>query len=658
VSVGGGVRIAVNNSNVAGVPGGGGALLSPAQQAAAAAVTTGVEIAIPLSQVGSPAAGTTIKVAGWINGGGSDYLSNQVIGGFTAAQGNLGGNGGGGFIGDLSGIDFTTFAGDQFVSLTVPASLPAAAITIDGIVDAAYGGIRFVQTNETGFGDGTAGGVDCPGGGSEIDGVFATVGSADLGQGTQGYLFIFISGNVECNFNHLSLFIDSGSGAGFNQIPSSPCLPGADGLSKHRLLKFDAGFQATHYISFRNGGGPFGIFADFSQVALGGSGGYIGTAGSGAPGIVGAGSPCPPSDTYASGSELDAVYSRVDRTTNRLYMLVTGNIKENTFLHLFLDSRTGGQNALRDNNPNIGIADGSGGHLGRFGPASPGGPSLTFDAGFEADYWLASHFENSTRQVIDSAVLRTGGKDLVPSTSSSLDYGSFQGAVWPTPISFDGTSATDFNPGFQLQDGFQANIFSTYTAAQSRRIEDAFIASRIDPVNNPSGYNPSPTQAEWNDWLAAHPPVAGLIRGLFNNSNIQGVTDSSGAGGATATAGLEYSFDLTEIGWHGGPIRVAGFLAAAGSTNISNQVIGGSNSLTDLGDPRNVNFATIPGAQYAIVYCPQDYNQNGVVSVQDIFDFLADYFNNNLQADYNVSGSVSVQDIFDFLGGYFSGACQ
>jgi hypothetical protein len=55
--------------------------------------------------------------------------------------------------------------------------------------------------------------------------------------------------------------------------------------------------------------------------------------------------------------------------------------------------------------------------------------------------------------------------------------------------------------------------------------------------------------------------------------------------------------------------------------------------------------------------CPADHNQSGTVSVQDIFDFLADYFANNLAADYNASGTLSVQDIFDFLAIYFSGVC-
>jgi hypothetical protein len=53
--------------------------------------------------------------------------------------------------------------------------------------------------------------------------------------------------------------------------------------------------------------------------------------------------------------------------------------------------------------------------------------------------------------------------------------------------------------------------------------------------------------------------------------------------------------------------------------------------------------------------CRADINLSGVVSVQDLFDFLAFYFANDPRADVNASGVISVQDIFDFLAYYFAG---
>jgi hypothetical protein len=50
-----------------------------------------------------------------------------------------------------------------------------------------------------------------------------------------------------------------------------------------------------------------------------------------------------------------------------------------------------------------------------------------------------------------------------------------------------------------------------------------------------------------------------------------------------------------------------------------------------------------------------DFNCSGLVSVQDIFDYLTTYFAANLRADINGSGDLSVQDVLDFLRGYFAG---
>lgn len=650
IPVGGGVIWGINNSNTLGVPGGSGVLLTPTEQAAAAAVSTGLEVAIPVAQLGT--LGANIRITGWVNGGGSDFISNQVIGGFVTDQGNLGGDGNGGFNG-LVAIDWTAKAGDQFTSLAVPGSFPSATIAIDGSRDGAYPAPQFVQTNQTQFGDGTAGGIDCPGGGSEIANVSAMFVNADLGAGAQNYLVIFVGGNMECNFNRLNLVIDNGSGTGFNQIPSA-CLPAADGLDKHVGMKFDVGFAATHFLSYRNGGTPFGIFSDFAQIAPGGSGGFIGGGASATP-IVGTGTSCPPSETFATGSEINQLYSRVNRTTGRLDLLITGNLKENAFLHMFIDSQPGGQNQIGMRNVEVGIADGNLGHLRRFGPATMvGDPALKFDAGFEADYWIASHFENGIRQVIDTAIMRTNGKDIVQGgTTQSLDWGCFQGVDSPGEINFNGTNFTDFtNPpaGITLQDGLVDNVFAAYSPRQARLTHDAFIAAR-------GGFVPSPDNVEWTNFVTANPPVAGEIRARFSNSNVLGVTDASAAGAATADAGMEYSISLAELGWTCGPIKLAGFISDSGSARVSNQVIGGSGSATNLGDPRNVDFSAIAGSQFVVVLCPADFNGDGNVSVQDIFDFLTAWFGNAPGSDFNCAGGTSVQDIFDFLGAWFQGGC-
>lgn len=53
--------------------------------------------------------------------------------------------------------------------------------------------------------------------------------------------------------------------------------------------------------------------------------------------------------------------------------------------------------------------------------------------------------------------------------------------------------------------------------------------------------------------------------------------------------------------------------------------------------------------------CTADFNSSGAVTVQDIFDFLSEYFAGGPRADINGAGGLSVQDIFDFLAAYFAG---
>ena len=72
-------------------------------------------------------------------------------------------------------------------------------------------------------------------------------------------------------------------------------------------------------------------------------------------------------------------------------------------------------------------------------------------------------------------------------------------------------------------------------------------------------------------------------------------------------------------------------------------------------------IATVP------TECAADFNHDGRVTVQDIFDFLATWFSGCTSlgpvpcqygsADFNRDGRITVQDIFDFLEAWFAG-CQ
>ncbi|MDZ4754494.1 MAG: hypothetical protein SGJ11_08355 [Phycisphaerae bacterium] len=77
-----GVLLALNNSNTGGVGGG-------TNRANGKGVITGVELQIPLILL-QDYVGGDVKVSAFINGGGHDFVSNQVLGGLGGGTGNLG----------------------------------------------------------------------------------------------------------------------------------------------------------------------------------------------------------------------------------------------------------------------------------------------------------------------------------------------------------------------------------------------------------------------------------------------------------------------------------------------------------------------------------------------------------------------------------------
>ena len=58
--------------------------------------------------------------------------------------------------------------------------------------------------------------------------------------------------------------------------------------------------------------------------------------------------------------------------------------------------------------------------------------------------------------------------------------------------------------------------------------------------------------------------------------------------------------------------------------------------------------------------CYADYNKVGGITVQDIFDFLQDWFASSPYANTGgtgAAGPLAVQNIFDFLTAWFNGGC-
>jgi len=175
----------------------------------------------------------------------------------------------------------------SFVSAALAASLSsvvfagATGIVMDGQVDAGYGLALSVQDTQTQFGNSNLGMIDYANG-SELDVAYGFVDTAT------GTLHLFLGGNLESNFNKLEVFIDFAKG-GQNKLRGDN--PDVDFNGLNRMgddgsgngLTFDAGFEADFYVTLTGGNGPYQTFANTSQVLTsgGGSGGFIGSGGSG-----------------------------------------------------------------------------------------------------------------------------------------------------------------------------------------------------------------------------------------------------------------------------------------------------------------------------------------------------------------------------------------
>jgi len=98
----------------------------------------------------------------------------------------------------------------------------------------------------------------------------------------------------------------------------------------------------------------------------------------------------------------------------------------------------------------------------------------------------------------------------------------------------------------------------------------------------------------------------------------------------------------------GGSVMVTMFTRAPGIAGASLDTL--IISARAAADNSTRGFASVTASRRA---CIVDWNSAGGATVQDIFDFLGDYFRQT--ADFNGVGGTSVQDLFEYLYAYFDG---
>ena len=151
-----GCKMSTNNSNAGGVSG------DSANAGSGCGITTGMEIMIPLVLTGWDGS-SDIKVCAFINGQGHDYASNQVLGCLPAGNGNLGGDGNGGYVGGWPAalrVDFGAIEGNQYFSSADADACAACFGDIDGSLEVDQGDVAFALLD---YGP-------CPGCSTDLDG--------------------------------------------------------------------------------------------------------------------------------------------------------------------------------------------------------------------------------------------------------------------------------------------------------------------------------------------------------------------------------------------------------------------------------------------------------------------------------------------------------
>ena len=145
-----------------------------------------------------------------------------------------------------------------FFLLALGGLAASAQVTVDGTLNNSdgYGNPVTTQTINTGFGDNTSS-SGTSSGGSELDAVYSVA--------TNGYLYLFIAGNLQANGNNIDVFIADGQAGGQQvlQIGGSPGEAAMNGST------FSSGFTPNVMFTFTNSATTLTV----DQVVLSGSSG-------------------------------------------------------------------------------------------------------------------------------------------------------------------------------------------------------------------------------------------------------------------------------------------------------------------------------------------------------------------------------------------------
>lgn len=285
-----------------------------------------------------------------------------------------------------------------------------AQVSVDGTLNYSegYGSPLTSQTINTGFGDNSSDTSGRSNGGSELDGLYGVI--------YNGYLYLFIAGNVQANGNNINIFIADGQPGGQNILE----IGGSSPETSMNGSRFSPGFNANLMFTFTNSAtvlsvneavltGSSGSLSNLGNVTLfggvgnsqnvGGSGIEVGFNNLNLAGVNG-NSGTAANQAYANevntGLELGIPLSVLGNPTNSIEILVDMNGAGYAYLsNQFFPGLPVGTGNL-----GAGGAYGSGGGAFNFGSYNgeyvtvPIGPPALMVDGINADYATAHLFVN------------------------------------------------------------------------------------------------------------------------------------------------------------------------------------------------------------------------------------------------------------------------
>lgn len=258
---------------------------------------------------------------------------------------------------------------------------------------------------------------------------------------------------------------------------------------------------------------------------------------------------------------------------------------------------------------------------------------------------LAGNLESNFNKLEIFFDYRDGGQNRLRGDNADVDFNGLN------RMGDDGSGN-----GLTFENGFAADFYVTTTCGNAPFQTFANTARLPTGGSGQGGFIGSGGAGAGGVLYGAN----GVLIAL-NNSNAGGVSGGNGpASGAGVGTGIELMIPLITLkGYTGGDIKVTAFINGGGHDFVSNQILAGAGAGTNnLGEPRFVNFANVPGIQCFTIPAPAapcvgDFDGNGTVDGADLAVLLGSWGGGG--ADLNGDGTTDGADLATLLGAW--GGC-